>query len=324
MRRVMLWMLLGALGGGLTVGACGDDDGGGDDAEICGNNLDDDGDGLTDCLDPDCTNDPYCAGCDYDGTCDPGEDAANCPNDCDAVCGNGTCEIGENHSACPEDCPAICGNGICETGEDSQSCAEDCGAGDCSTPPDLLSQTSCDASEACDIMDNEGTLGCREEGTTAHYGTCASATDCQAGDSCISLDGENLFCAPFCDPNTEACPGDGTCYITLGSVEGVMACGIIALDDCDLVDYGAGCDAGEGCYLADNQGGTICTTEGTVAPGDPCEYANDCQAGYGCVGDGTTNTCEQLCKDTVDCDSGTCQGIGQVMPGHADVGVCAE
>ncbi len=44
--------------------------------------------------------------CNYDGTCDPGEDPITCP-DCGGqqVCNNnGTCDIGENQTNCPNDC----------------------------------------------------------------------------------------------------------------------------------------------------------------------------------------------------------------------------
>ena len=47
----------------------GDDD---DLKEICGNSIDDDFDGLTDCADPDCKNDPGCKGTPED--CENGQD----------------------------------------------------------------------------------------------------------------------------------------------------------------------------------------------------------------------------------------------------------
>jgi len=80
------------------------DAGGGTPAEVCDNAADDDGDGLTDCDDPDCTNDPACAtgACDNDGVCESGEDCNSCAGDCDGVtggkpasrycCGNGIVE----------------------------------------------------------------------------------------------------------------------------------------------------------------------------------------------------------------------------------------
>ncbi len=302
MNKLFTWFAVISLACGMVGVTCGDDDNGNPDPEICNNGLDDDGDGLVDCLDGDCNTDP------------------NCQNVCNE---NGTCDTGENNANCPADCPAVCPNGTCESTEDASSCPEDCGEdGDCTAATDLVAQEGCDASEACDILDSSGTIGCRDEGGTPDYDPCSAATDCLAGASCISLDGVNLFCAPFCDPDTEVCPGTGSCYITLGSVSGVKACGIVTLDNCDLVTYDT-CDQGEGCYLADSEGGTVCMTAGTFAPGATCTFANDCQAGYGCVGQDPNYTCTQLCKVQADCDTGTCSGVGQIFTNHADVGYCA-
>jgi predicted RNA-binding protein with TRAM domain len=54
-------------------------------ANYCADGVDNDYDGLIDCDDDDCAGDPACQqpACDNDGTCEPGEDCENCPNDCD-------------------------------------------------------------------------------------------------------------------------------------------------------------------------------------------------------------------------------------------------
>ena len=42
-----------------------------------------------------------------DDFCGVGEDTDNCPEDCDAVCGDGECDyLEESHTTCPEDCAA--------------------------------------------------------------------------------------------------------------------------------------------------------------------------------------------------------------------------
>lgn len=321
MRTQVTILTVLALTGGLAIATCGDDDSGGP-SELCSNGQDDDQDGLTDCLDPDCAQSPYCAGCDHDGVCDPGETTVSCADDCPpATCGDGTCDPGENALLCADDCQPVCPNGACEPTEDATSCPQDCGAGQCAEVADLLSQNGCGSTQACDLAGG-GALGCREAGSTDHYQPCAAGSDCQAGDSCISLDGQNLFCAPFCDPSGGTCPGQGQCYIVIPDVDGIQLCGVVTLDNCDLITYDT-CDPGQGCYLADNDGGTTCIAAGAVAAGQPCTYANDCLPGYGCVGSGGTYTCEQLCRETVDCDTGSCQSVGSVMPGHADVGRCA-
>jgi hypothetical protein len=83
-------------------GSCLDDAGGA--AEICDNGIDDDGDGLIDCDDGDCANDPACTAvaCNDNGVCEPGEDCNSCAGDCAGVtsgnpanrycCGNGVQE----------------------------------------------------------------------------------------------------------------------------------------------------------------------------------------------------------------------------------------
>jgi cysteine-rich repeat protein len=72
--------------------------------EICDNNIDDDMDGVIDCLDPDCSNDPACSSQCGDGVVDAGE-----------ACDDGN---RDNTDGCPDDpaaggtCqPAACGDG---------------------------------------------------------------------------------------------------------------------------------------------------------------------------------------------------------------------
>jgi hypothetical protein len=88
--------------------------------ELCDANVDNDGDGLAGCADPDCwatctplcppgttcnPSDPHCG----DGTCDPErENCRNCPQDCTtcaAACGDTFCDPGETSATCPGDCP---------------------------------------------------------------------------------------------------------------------------------------------------------------------------------------------------------------------------
>lgn len=66
------------------------------------------------------------------GTCDPGEDCANCLDDCPCppTCPNGTCDPGEDCQSCPGDCECTssCPSGTCDTSESCESCPSDCGA----------------------------------------------------------------------------------------------------------------------------------------------------------------------------------------------------
>jgi len=76
--------------------------------EVCDDGRDNDCDGLSDCLDPDCAGAAGCP-CDFDGACEAGETCRNCASDCargTMWCGNGVCEPGnrENCLSCPKDC----------------------------------------------------------------------------------------------------------------------------------------------------------------------------------------------------------------------------
>lgn len=86
--------------------------GGGPGPEQCTDGVDNDGDGLVDCADPDCSADPSCqvSTCNNNGICEAGENCNNC-GDCAGVtggrpsnrycCGNGILESAEgNGSIC--------------------------------------------------------------------------------------------------------------------------------------------------------------------------------------------------------------------------------
>jgi hypothetical protein len=96
--------------------------------------------------------------CDDDGTCDPGENCENCPEDC----ASGACEPGENGCNCAADCgappeeEAACGNGV----DDDCDGFQDCGDSDC-----------CDDA-GCSLPDGDG---------DGYYG-CG---DCDGGDGFV-------------------------------------------------------------------------------------------------------------------------------------------
>jgi hypothetical protein len=87
--------------------------------EQCELAVDNDGDGLVGCADPDCWTvctplcppgqpcDPAAPKC-GDGVCNTAlENCRNCPGDCTCtpVCGDTFCDGGETHATCPGDCP---------------------------------------------------------------------------------------------------------------------------------------------------------------------------------------------------------------------------
>jgi hypothetical protein len=87
--------------------------------EVCTLDVDDDGDGLVGCADPDCWS--VCSPlCPPGATCDP-----SWPR-----CGDGTCNTAlETYRICPQDCTtftAVCGDNFCDPGETSGTCPGDC------------------------------------------------------------------------------------------------------------------------------------------------------------------------------------------------------
>jgi hypothetical protein len=104
----------------------------------CGDGVDDDGDGATDCADPDCAGDPACgprppeADCD-DGADDDGDGATDCADpDCagDPACG-------------PRPPEADCDDGADDDGDGATDCADpDCAGDPACGPPS--SEADCD------------------------------------------------------------------------------------------------------------------------------------------------------------------------------------
>lgn len=89
-----------------------------------------------DCIDcqnhcVECPSNPECSPvCNNNGTCDPAENTANCPADCN--CGNYECHSDENCATCPADCgtcPICNNNGVCNAGETHANCPADCFCG---------------------------------------------------------------------------------------------------------------------------------------------------------------------------------------------------
>jgi hypothetical protein len=131
-------------------------------AGACGNGLDDDCDGFSDCNDIDCLG--FCSvpllTC-GDPTCDAGE-CNTCPGDCHVAdcCPNTVCDsfVGETNLTCPLDCSGSCVNAVCEAGE-CNSCPSDCAIVDCcgdSTCQGAVGENSVTCSADCECTDIDG------------------------------------------------------------------------------------------------------------------------------------------------------------------------
>lgn len=140
---VWLGILTGAL---FAIMYCGGKSGGGDSETECSDQVDNDGDGDTDCFDGDCSADPYCASeanCidqfdnDADGLTDcQDDDCANNPT-ClaDEICDNAMDDDNDGLTDCFDEectdfpaCTGPCNNdSICDSGEECTWCADCCG-----------------------------------------------------------------------------------------------------------------------------------------------------------------------------------------------------
>ena len=160
--------------------------------EVCGNGVDDDGDGLADCHDPKCE---FAEPCELrDEVCDDDWD-----NDQDGFtdCADPDC-LGAPACAPPE----LCGDGL----DNDLDGATDCADSDCAGEPD------CDGVENCnDGQDNDG-----DGDADCEDSDCASTPACMGNEICfdsVDNDGDGAIdcadtdCAtlPACQGTTEFC-----------------------------------------------------------------------------------------------------------------------
>lgn len=158
--------------------------------------------------------------------------------------------------------------------------------------------------------------------------------NCDIGLICLLTDddGNGGACVEFCDANMQ-CPGGGSCSIyNDGSLP-------ICLTNCDPL--APDCPEGQGCYTSAGSNEFVCFKysgmNGEGAPGDECNFLNQCQPGTACLAPASVEGCasqagccslycdlsdpdpEADCNPTEVCEV----VLTDPPPQYADVGVCA-
>ncbi|MBS2025986.1 MAG: hypothetical protein JST92_26605, partial [Deltaproteobacteria bacterium] len=278
----------------------------------CDNGLDDDGDHLTDCADPDCAG----LRCDQvGGTCQSGQcvHETNCSNgvdddhngktDCaDPACtgqrcaGNGICTVA---GACVKE---ICDNGIDDNGDGKIDCQDSLAC------PPPVAGTGLPIQEACCGVKWADLLG-----DVANCGGCGN--DCRAGHdaTCGTIACVQGRCAYNTSSNGTTCNGSGKCCD--GACIGSFDHG----DPNNCGGCGVKCPAPTGaCQEA------VCNAGGHCGFAPSCEVAScDLQS---CITGGQAGLCTDgaCCTGCVDSASDLCKGGTDLHACRGPTGYCAD
>jgi hypothetical protein len=108
--------------------------------------------------------------------------------------------------------------------------------------------------------------------------------------------------------------GEGAVNVRLGVTDPTT------LAPCDVANQ-AGCNSGQHCLLADDQGGTFCASPGALEPGEPCS-SEQCVFGTQCLAldpsQPDASVCTALCNPAFPSFGCDCRGLSIAD----DVGVC--
>ena len=194
--------------------------------ELCNDGSDDDGDGLIDCTDPDCSSSPYCVSptC-GNGSLDPGEECDDgntqngdgCRADCTLeTCGDGVLDPGEEcDPAIPgagDDCDDSCQLGTC--GDGVLGPDEDCDdgntqSGDGCSSSCQVEEPESDCSNGVDD-DSDGLVDCADPDCAGDHDCTPVPEVCDNGldddlDGAIDCADSDCASDPICAPPTEVC-----------------------------------------------------------------------------------------------------------------------
>jgi hypothetical protein len=286
----------------------------------CGDSIDNDGDGLRDCMDSDCVGagtenctdgidnncnaqidcaDPACIGGTPETSCTDGLDS-NCNGliDCaDATCtGNGSCAALTIGKACSVG--TQCASGVCRTEGASGWPSGSCVTGTNSCWLDAGVSAGCPSGSAC-TGDEFGRF-CRQQCSGNGATTCRPGYACHANPDFDWNDGPRT-CTPLCNSDADCSRISG--IANYGCNPWSKRC---ELKDRGLGKTGAACSNNSQCetgFCLGERGGYcsgICRKTTLACPSDSV-----------CGGDGTndqTGRCFDLCASQTECRSGyTCQ-----------------
>lgn len=244
-------------------------------SEVCDNGVDDDCDGV---IDEDCT---VCG----NEICEDGETCTDCVEDCGActgTCGDGLCNvaIGETCTTCTADCGA-CGTASCQSNYYAYygvCCPNGVGVL-CNTLPTCAK--SCNGAVCGDAK-------CEKENCSSCPADCGACFGCgdkvcmkNSGETCSNCQTDCGKCAVCGDgickypENMTTCPqdcscGDGTCEPTKG--ESWLSCPA----DCPSQCGNSVCSNGESCYTCQKDCGNCCPAGTTNCHGVCCPNTSQC------------------------------------------------
>mgnify|MGYP006410957023 FL=1 len=261
--------------------------------EICTGGIDENCDGLVDCLDGACGFDPVCSvskenECTTGDCCSDGQDN---DNDGPIDCNDGDCDL---DSACTGECSegqVLC-NRDCNEGD---SCLNTCGPAECSGG---VTNEVCEIGEGCLCPDCNGQQDSCASGLTCEI----SSSGCDVCTDCTGSENSNAFCSDGLDND---CDGFVDCY------------------DADCFGFtgttGVCCVSGgdgvcEGALNQCNAAGT-----GTNYFLDSCDVNCNLQTGNTCA----SSSLGSICTGDLDCDGGTPQNYCPTTGTWCDSG-CGE
>jgi hypothetical protein len=313
--------------------------------ENCTDGIDNDGDGLIDCADPDCGDGAACDDgniCTANDHCSSGacvgsptcDDANPCTADsCDSMTGQCSYAPTNEGGACDDANPCTvndqCNNGTCVGSskcDDGNPCtADSCDSmtGLCTNDPAPLENAACDDGKFCTDHDHCASGTCIGAAVSCDDTNPCTQDSCnEAEHQCVNDPAplENSPCSDgrLCTDNDKCVAG--VCTGTLRSCPGNNPC---AADSCDeatgqCVNHplaeGDPCDDGHFCTINDVcRSGTCVGTARGCADTNPCTQDSCDLATDKCVNDpapleGTACSDGNLCTTGDTCTNGVCTG----------------